>query len=82
MTGSEAGIHGFRVWSFGPSRNDEPSKARMTIRFSRQISRRRFLSAAATGAGVLAMPYLSRAADRVAGDSDCHAGLQGRVQAG
>src|SRR6476646_3817241 len=37
----------------------------MTIKFSRQISRRRFLStAAATGAGVIAMPYLSRAADR------------------
>src|SRR5437588_2120589 len=35
----------------------------MTIR----ISRRRFLStAAATGAGVIAMPYLSRAADRPA----------------
>jgi hypothetical protein len=33
----------------------------MTIKFSR----RRFLSSAAmTGAGVLAMPYLSRAADR------------------
>ena len=37
----------------------------MTIRFPRKISRRRFLSsAAATGIGVVAMPYLSRAADR------------------
>src|ERR1700681_169062 len=37
----------------------------MTTGFSRKISRRRFLSsAAATGAGVIAMPYLSRAADR------------------
>ena len=37
----------------------------MTIRFPRKISRRRFLSStAATGAGVIAMPYLSRAADR------------------
>ena len=37
----------------------------MTIRFSRNLSRRRFLaSAAMTGAGVVAMPYLSRAADR------------------
>ncbi|MGY4475086.1 alkaline phosphatase D family protein [Bradyrhizobium sp. USDA 3364] len=37
----------------------------MTIRFSRNLTRRRFLStAAATGAGVIAMPYLSRAADR------------------
>src|ERR1700743_3070049 len=42
--------------------------ARMTIRISRYASagltRRRFLTTAATGAGVLAMPYLSRAADR------------------
>ena len=37
----------------------------MTIRFSRNLTRRRFLSTAATaGAGVIAMPYLSRAADR------------------
>src|SRR5246127_4596009 len=40
----------------------------MTIRISRGLSRRQFLSsAAATGAGALgtiAMPYLSRAADR------------------
>ncbi|MEY9714015.1 phosphodiesterase/alkaline phosphatase D-like protein [Bradyrhizobium elkanii] len=37
----------------------------MTIRFSRNLTRRRFLStAAAAGAGVIAMPYLSRAADR------------------
>ncbi|VIO66834.1 alkaline phosphatase D family protein [Bradyrhizobium ivorense] len=37
----------------------------MTIRFSRKLTRRRFLStAAAAGAGVIAMPYLSRAADR------------------
>jgi alkaline phosphatase D len=40
----------------------------MTIKISRRLSRRRFLStAAATGAGalgVMAMPYLSRAADR------------------
>src|SRR6201997_4036932 len=37
----------------------------MTTGFSRKITRRRFLStAAATGAGILAMPYFSRAADR------------------
>src|ERR1700680_4035158 len=37
----------------------------MTTGFSRKISRRRFLStAAATGVGAIAMPYLSRAADR------------------
>ncbi|MBW8855174.1 MAG: twin-arginine translocation signal domain-containing protein, partial [Bradyrhizobium sp.] len=37
----------------------------MTVRFSRKISRRKFLSStAATGAGIIAMPYLSRAADR------------------
>ncbi|NEV00291.1 alkaline phosphatase D family protein [Bradyrhizobium uaiense] len=37
----------------------------MTIRFSRNLTRRHFLStAAAAGAGVIAMPYLSRAADR------------------
>jgi alkaline phosphatase D len=37
----------------------------MTIRISRGLSRRRFLStAAATGVGAIAMPYLSRAADR------------------
>src|SRR5260370_27845324 len=37
----------------------------MTTGFFRKISRRRFLStAAATGAGAFAMPYLSRAADR------------------
>jgi alkaline phosphatase D len=40
----------------------------MTIRISgsrpRGLTRRRFLTTAATGAGVLAMPYLSRAADR------------------
>src|SRR5438445_11921452 len=37
----------------------------MTARFSRRISRRKFLSStAAAGAGVIAMPYLSRAADR------------------
>src|SRR3954465_6585640 len=39
----------------------------MTIRFSRNISRRRFLSSAAVaGASAIAMPYLSRAADRPA----------------
>src|SRR5882762_183077 len=37
----------------------------MAIRFS-QLSRRRFLTTAAAGAGVLASPYLSRAADRPA----------------
>src|SRR6201999_4114331 len=31
-----------------------------------RISRRKFLSSAAAGAGVIAMPYLSRAADRPA----------------
>ncbi|MBR0755231.1 alkaline phosphatase D family protein [Bradyrhizobium jicamae] len=37
----------------------------MTTRFSRSITRRRFLSTtAATGVGLIAMPYLSRAADR------------------
>ena len=37
----------------------------MTFRISRRISRRRFLSTAGSGAiGALAMPYLSRAADR------------------
>ena len=37
----------------------------MTFRISRGLSRRRFLSTAAAGAiGALAMPYLSRAADR------------------
>src|SRR6478735_2058741 len=37
----------------------------MTVRFSRKISRRKFLaSTAVTGAGIIAMPYLSRAADR------------------
>src|ERR1700723_4575504 len=37
----------------------------MKLRISHGLSRRRFLStAAATGAGVIAMPYLSRAADR------------------
>src|SRR5260364_124060 len=37
----------------------------MTIRFSRNLTRRRFLSTtAAAGVGVIAMPYLSRAADR------------------
>src|SRR3954469_2335226 len=37
----------------------------MTIRFSRNISRRRFLSSAAVaGASAIAMPYLSRAGDR------------------
>src|SRR5436189_4059869 len=37
----------------------------MTVKFPRRISRRRFLSStAATGVGVIAMPYLSRAADR------------------
>ncbi|MET0677790.1 MAG: PhoD-like phosphatase N-terminal domain-containing protein, partial [Bradyrhizobium sp.] len=37
----------------------------MTLRISRRFSRRRFLSAAGAGAiGALAMPYLSRAADR------------------
>src|SRR5271163_3685561 len=37
----------------------------MKLRISHGLSRRRFLStAAATGAGVLALPYLSRAADR------------------
>ncbi|MFB9266216.1 alkaline phosphatase D family protein [Bradyrhizobium erythrophlei] len=37
----------------------------MTIRFSRNITRRRFLSTtAAAGAGLIATPYLSRAADR------------------
>ena len=37
----------------------------MTYLFSRKFSRRRFLTtAAATGVGALAMPYLSRAADR------------------
>ena len=42
----------------------------MTIKIPRKtlrISRRRFLStAAATGVGLVAMPYLSRAADRPA----------------
>ncbi len=37
----------------------------MTTRFSRNVTRRRFLStSAATGVGLIAMPYLSRAADR------------------
>ncbi|MCA6123438.1 alkaline phosphatase D family protein [Bradyrhizobium sp. WSM 1704] len=37
----------------------------MTIRFSRNLTRRRFLSTtAAAGVGLIAMPYLSRAADR------------------
>src|SRR6187431_2560278 len=37
----------------------------MTLRISRRFSRRRFLSAAGGGAvAALAMPYLSRAADR------------------
>jgi alkaline phosphatase D len=37
----------------------------MTFRISRKLSRRRFLSTAGVGAiGALAMPYLSRAADR------------------
>src|ERR1700743_325480 len=42
-------------------------EARMTIKISRRslgLTRRRFLTTAAAGAGVLAMPYLSRAADR------------------
>src|ERR1700751_3702509 len=60
-------------------RNDSPSppsrkaqtEARMTIKIARtsfrNISRRRFLStAAATGISTIAMPYLSRAADRPA----------------
>jgi hypothetical protein len=35
------------------------------IKNSRKLTRRRFLStAAATGVGAIAMPYLSRAADR------------------
>src|ERR1700748_466251 len=45
----------------------ETTEARMPIRISRRslgLTRRRFLTTAATGAGVLAMPYLSRAADR------------------
>ena len=37
----------------------------MTFRISRRLSRRRFLSTAGAGAiGALAVPYLSRAADR------------------
>src|SRR3954465_15890183 len=37
----------------------------MTVKFPRRISRRHFLSStAATGVGTIAMPYLSRAADR------------------
>ncbi len=37
----------------------------MAVRLSRGLTRRRLLTAAAGGAaGVLAMPYLSRAADR------------------
>ena len=37
----------------------------MTLRISRGFSRRRFLATAGAGAmGALAMPYLSRAADR------------------
>src|SRR3979409_565908 len=36
----------------------------MTIRFSRKLSRRRFLSTGAGALGALSMPYLSRAADR------------------
>src|SRR3979409_2563320 len=36
----------------------------MTIRFSRKLSRRRFLSTGAGALGTIAMPYLSRAADR------------------
>src|ERR1700753_3580327 len=43
-------------------------EARMTIKIPRRIrgglTRRHFLTTAAAGAGVLAMPYLSRAADR------------------
>jgi len=41
----------------------------MTIRIPRKqlhISRRRFLSTAAAGVSTIAMPYLSRAADRPA----------------
>src|ERR1700743_2460345 len=44
------------------------TEARMTIQIPRRavsgLTRRRFLTTAATGAGVLAMPYLSRAAAR------------------
>ena len=55
----------------------------MTIKFSRNLSRRRFLATAATtGAGLLAMPYLSRAADRPeiphgvqSGDVGCEGGV-------
>src|ERR1700710_492310 len=36
----------------------------MAIRFSRQLSRRRFLPTAAPAAGILAIPYRSHAADR------------------
>src|SRR3954465_2532756 len=36
----------------------------MTTRISRGVSRRRFLSTAGAAIGTLAMPYLSRAADR------------------
>src|SRR6201996_5099851 len=45
----------------------ETTEARMTIRISRRslgLTRRHFLTTAAAGAGVLTMPYLSRAADR------------------
>jgi alkaline phosphatase D len=44
------------------------TEARMTIKIPRRagagLTRRHFLTTAATGVGVLAMPYLSRAADR------------------
>src|SRR6201996_4733522 len=45
----------------------DTTEARMTIKISRRslgLTRRRFLTTAAGGAGALAMPYLSRAADR------------------
>ena len=49
----------------------------MTVRFLRKISRRRFLSSAATtGVGVIAMPYLSRAADPSEAEVACDAFIE------